>query len=138
MTQLCSRSLVAPLLSHAHGRGMRGRQLELRGSGRSSVGRRARPTARDPGQRCAVVLQLQRHSGSSVRQPFSGEGQAATEEELRASSMAGEGRATAEEELRMAAIVDVPMEDARFDEEELDSAGAPRACCSCDFVMLQE
>jgi len=68
MTQLCSRSLVAPLLSHAHGLGMRGRQLELRGSGRSSVGRRARPTARDPGQRCAVALQLQqRSSGGSVR-----------------------------------------------------------------------
>ena len=137
MTQLCSRSLVAPLLSHAYGRGMWGRQLELRGSDRSSVGRRTRPKARDPGQRCAVALQLQRHSsGGNVRQPFSGEGQAATEEELRASSMAGEGRATAEEELRMAAMADVPTEDARFDKEELDSASAPRPCCSCDFVML--
>ena len=102
------------------------------------MGRRTRPTARDPGQRCAVALQLQWHSsGGSVRQPFNGEGQAATEEELLASSMAGEGRATAEQELQMAAMVDVPMEDARFDEEELDSAGARRACCSCDFVMLQ-
>lgn len=51
----------------------------------------------------------------------------------------GGGRpAIAEEELRTATMAEVPMEDARLDEEELDSAGTPRACCGCDFVTLQQ